>query len=223
MNFFLLERFIHELDAEPKQVLIEATFMEIKIDNELRFGLDSTWNKSLGSLDWNYGSYGAPAAGFDFGFAKGNEWNVTLRALQSNNDTNILSRPKVIIKNNKAAQISVGQEVPYLSVDTTGGATTQRVAFKDISITMDVTPHVEPGERIRMEIKIEIREQIGSVTLAGSETPIISKRTIKTEVFVQSGYTLIMGGLYENKETASLLNCRFLVNCRFLGICSARQ
>ena len=69
---------------------------------------------------------------------------------------------------------------------------------------MEVTPHVEPGDRIRMIIKISIKEQVGTISLGGSDTPITSNRELSTEVFVDSGNTLIMGGLYENKITESL-------------------
>ncbi len=202
-NFILLERFIQELDAEPQQVYIEATFMELKLDNDFKFGFDSSWNQTIGSSDWSYGSSGG-TTGFSLGVLQGNEWSVKLNALSINTDSNILSRPRVLIKNGKKAKIVVGQEVPYLTTDESEGGATQKVEFKDISITMDVEPHVEPGDRIRMIIKISIKEQIGSISLGGSDTPITSNRELSTEVFVKSGNTLIMGGLYENKISESL-------------------
>ena len=202
-NFITLERFILELDAEPQQVYIEATFMELKLDNDFKFGFDSSWNQTIGSSDWSYGSSGG-SSGFSLGVLQGNEWSVKMNALTINTDTNILSRPRVLIKNGKKAKIVVGQEVPYLTTDESEGGSTQKVEFKDISITMDVEPHVEPGDRVRLVISITIKEQIGSISLGGSDTPITSNRQLSTEVFVKSGNTLIMGGLYENKVTESL-------------------
>ncbi|MCD4657361.1 MAG: hypothetical protein K8S87_07430 [Planctomycetes bacterium] len=205
-NFILLERFIQELDAEPQQVYIEATFMEIKLDNDFKFGLDSTAGATEGTTNFNAASSGG-TSGFSFGVLqsnKDNSWSVQLNALSTNTDSNILSRPRVLIKNGKPAKIVVGQEVPYLTTDESEGGITQTVEFKDVSITMEVTPHVEPGDRIRMIIKISIKEQVGTISLGGSDTPITSNRELSTEVFVDSGNTLIMGGLYENKITESL-------------------
>lgn len=232
-NFENIERYIRELDAVPQQVLIESTILEATLTDNTDFGLTSGWQRGAGSLGLGYASPDfnpatvPPGSSFfrtfntsryNFGFVKAGEWEAALTALQRTQDANILSRPKMNVVNNKEGSIKVGTEIPYItSTGSSSGAAAQGVAFKPVTLTMRVIPHIEPGDRIRLEVDITIDAQTGTVTLLGGAQPIVSTRAVKTEIYVNSGETLVIGGLYEDRQTDTISQVPILGDLPVLG------
>lgn len=142
-------------------------------------------------------------------------WGAFLRALRSNTDNNILSTPTLVTMDNEEASMIVGQEVPFStgSYSSTGyGGTTgtigspfQTIKRQDVGLKLKVKPQINEGNSIRLEIEQSVsslvpnsRQTLGSVDL------VTSKREIKTNVQVNDGNLVILGGLIDESETEAL-------------------
>lgn len=126
-----------------------------------------------------------------------------LRLLQSNSNTNILSTPNLLTTDNNKALIKVGQEVPiqtgsYTSVGSGGSTPTNPFSTydrKDVGINLEVTPHVNEGDTI----VLDIRQEVSSLANAASvEGVVTNKREIETQILVADGQTAVLGGLIKD-------------------------
>lgn len=151
----------------------------------------------------------------------GTSFGAILHALQGNGDTNILSAPTLLTMDNEEAEISVGQEVPFLtgSYTNTGSTTSsvnpfQTVERKDVGLTLGVTPQINEGDTVKLKLNLEI----SSLSAASSSlTQITNKRTISNTVAVQSGQMLVLGGLIDDNVSDSQSGVPFLSNIPLLG------
>ncbi len=165
----------------------------------------------VGSLS---GSGITAMAGESYGSDKG--WGAFLQALKANAGSNILSTPTLVTMDNEEASMIVGQEVPFStgSYSSTGmaGATTgtigspfQTIKRQDVGLKLKVKPQINEGDSIRLEIEQSVsslvpnsRQTLGAVDL------VTSKREIKTNVLVNDGNVVVLGGLIDESETESL-------------------
>ena len=155
------------------------------------------------------------AAGLFYSFLNKN-FQVALNALQTSGNSKILSAPSMVVLNNQEAQITVGTQIPivqtsiigYPSTTTTTGTTTNpvtntgigQVSYISTGVTLDVKPRVNPGGLVYMEISQEVSAP-GSAA-AGSNPPI-SQRSLQTQIAVQSGQTVLLGGLISENDILS--------------------
>ena len=128
---------------------------------------------------------------------------IILNALKSQTNTNILSTPSLLTLDNQEAYITVGQEVPFVtgSFTGTGGATTpqnpfQTIQRENVGITLTVTPHVNEGDTVVMDIEQEVSSLTGALSLLASDI-ITNERKIQTKVLVADGRTVVLGGLIQ--------------------------
>jgi type IV pilus assembly protein PilQ len=119
-----------------------------------------------------------------------------LTALESNGNGKILSAPKIATLNNKKARIKQGQEIGYLERDSAGGSS---VKFKDVDLLLEVTPHVTPDNRISMDIVIQKNDVTGFVE--NTTVPIISTNEAQTQLLVNDGDTIVIGGIIKSTST----------------------
>lgn len=172
------------------------------------------------------------AVGENYGNDQG--WGAFLRALKSNTDSNILSTPTLVTMDNEEASITVGQEVPfttgsYSGMGGYGGVTGtaamggiaspfQTIRRQDVGLKLKVKPQINEGDSMRLEIEQSVsslipksRETIGSVDL------VTSKREIKTNVIVNDGQLVVLGGLIDESETEALSKVPGLGDIPVLG------
>lgn len=131
--------------------------------------------------------------------------NVLIRALQSDVNSNVLSTPHLVTLDNEEAQIQVGQEVPFLTgqFTNTGAAGTavnpfQTIERKEVGITLRVTPHINEGDTMLMEIHQEVSNLIpDSEERTGAVDLVTNKRTLTTTVQVDDGALIVLGGLIQ--------------------------
>jgi type IV pilus assembly protein PilQ len=137
----------------------------------------------------------ATSNGFSLNWAKiaGTPFTLdaTLTALESNGNGKILSAPKIATLNNKKARIKQGQEIGYLERDSAGGSS---VKFKDVDLLLEVTPHVTPDNRISMDIIIQKNDVTGFV----DGVPVISTNEAQTQLLVNDGDTIVIGGIIKS-------------------------
>ncbi len=138
------------------------------------------------------------------------KWGGVLQALAGDTDANILSTPSITTLDNEEAEIVVGQNVPFVtgSFSNTAGAGAgntvnpfQTIQRQDVGLTLKVTPQINEGNAIMMDIEQEISSISNSATAASDI--VTDKRSIKTKVLIEDGQVIVLGGLIEDKVNES--------------------
>jgi len=194
---------IKKLDIVPLQVLIEATIAEVKLTDNMRFGLQ--WFFKSGDVTgiFSSGQSGDIASTFP-GFslvAAGSDAKVILDALEKETTVNIVSSPHLMVLDNQTASLQVGDEVPVITrqqQSTIGSpedpsTVLNTVEYRNTGVIMNVTPRVNSGGSIIMEVEQEVSNVVPSAK--ETLTPTISQRKFKSSLVVQSGDTVVLGGL----------------------------
>ena len=217
-----MKSIIRQLDIRRAQVLIESIIAEITNDKAKELGAqfaiagrsnDGTSVpigvsnfSTLGSIVGLFGDNPASSIGdgitIGVGKDEGTRFALLLKALNSSSATNILSTPSIVTLDNQEAEIVVGQNVPfvtgsYTNTGSSDGSTNpfQTIERKDVGITLKVTPQINEGSTI----KLDIDQEISNVAESAAATDLITnKRTLKTSVLVEDGEILVLGGLIDD-------------------------
>jgi len=207
----LLER----LDNIPRQVLIEVLVAEVKLSDELRFGIEwalednehITKQNYRGNIQTDFNTEENIGAGITLSiFNSADDIRAFLKALASDNHVNVLSSPHVMVLNNETATVNVGQEVPIVTTESISDSTTtsnvRTVQYRDTGIILTVTPRINYDGIIILEVEQQVSD-ISEETVEGIQSPIIRNREIKTKVAVKDGQPILMGGLIQTDEESS--------------------
>lgn len=237
---------IEQLDERRAQVYIESLIVEVTGDNAADLGFQWQGiinNRVVGGT--NFGSNGnllqidlAQASGnVGAGLSLGEGLNVGLvrnffgsvglaaiaRALQSQSNTNIASTPNLVTLDNEEAKIIVGSNVPFVTgqFTNTGTATTspfQTIERKDVGITLRIRPQIGENGTIRMQIFQESSSLSSQVAPGTSNAgPSTNKRSIESNVVVDDGQILVLGGLIEDRYTDNRSQVPLLGDIPYLG------
>lgn len=125
--------------------------------------------------------------------------DLELSALQAEGRGEVVSSPRVITANQKEASIRQGVEIPYQESASSGATTTQ---FKEAVLSLTVTPQITPDDRIILDLQVT-KDSVGAVVTneRGGSVPSIDTRAIQTQVLVNNGQTVVLGGIYETEES----------------------
>ncbi|WP_444985193.1 type IV pilus secretin PilQ [Halomonas mongoliensis] len=230
-------RTLDRLDVAVRQVQIEARIV-IASDTATRelgvnWGVSSPRRRAGGRLDLGGASDGTPISGlgglavdfgstergvggatsFAFGYLSGDVLlDLELRALESEGRSYTISQPRVITANQRPAVIKQGQERAYREAAASGAAS---VDFKEAVLSLEVTPQITPDNRIIMDVAIT-NDTFGEAEFAGEEPPI-NKSEIQTQVLVDNGETVVLGGILQTEEIRNLVKTPFLGDLPVLG------
>jgi type IV pilus assembly protein PilQ len=141
--------------------------------------------------------------------------DLELSAAQNEGKSEIISSPRVITANQKQATISQGVEIPYQESASSGATTTQ---FKDAVLKLKVTPLITPDNRVILDLDVSddaVGQQVTSAT--GGSVPSIDTRQIITQVLVNDGQTVVLGGILETTKAKSANKVPFFGDIPFLG------
>jgi len=212
------------IDRVTPQVIIEARIAEVNTDFSQELGFD--WSATAGpayseamdanmagDMVMNFPAQGATSSiGFVFDKVGGTPFllNARLNALETNGEGKIISSPKIVTLDNKKAKIKQGIEWPYLERDDSGGSS---VSYKDIDLLLEVTPHVTPDSRVSMEILIT-KNDIDSIFQG---VPSLSTNEARTELLVNDGDTIVIGGIMKSRRTAGVQGFPWLSKIPLLG------
>ncbi len=131
--------------------------------------------------------------------------DLELSALESEDRGELLSSPKVITADQQEAVIKQGQEVGYVTLQSSGGGIpTATVAFKEIVLELLVTPRITADGRVFLTLKVKKDNLAGFIQTPGGQVPIIDKREVQTGALVDNGQTVVLGGIYEFERNNSL-------------------
>jgi general secretion pathway protein D len=201
-----IERILHQLDVLPIQVMLEAVIAEVKLNDELKFGL--RWAVESGKFKFNLsdaanGFAGASLPGAAWSFVS-SDLQVTLNALSSLTDVKIVSSPNIMALNNQRATLQVGDQVPIVTQQSTGvqtvnAPTVNSVVLKDTGIILSVLPRVNAAGRVILDIDQEVSSVVKTTT-SGIDSPTIQQRKLSTKVIVNDGESIALGGLIQERS-----------------------
>ena len=172
----------------------------------------STGVASNGGLAVDMGSANSASTSFSFGYLSGDVLlDLELNALETENKSQTISQPRVITANQRTATIKQGQEIPYQE-STSSGAT--NIEFKEAVLSLEVTPQITPDNRVIMDLAIN-NDTVSDQSFAGA--PAIDTNQIETQVLVDNGETVVLGGILTQEELRSLSKTPFLGDLPVLG------
>lgn len=237
-----IRRLITQLDIPIKQVLIEARIVNIDkgfVQNlGVRFGVSNP-NHVSGTLEGanNIVNGNTPAATdlnsrlnvdlrapnigdakpASIGLAlaklgKNTLLDLELSALENEGTAEIISNPRIITANQMEAKIEAGEEIPYQESTSSGATST---AFKKAVLSLNVTPQITPDGRIMLNLKVN-QDKRGTQNVAG--IPPIDTRNVQTQVLVDNGQTVVLGGIYEQEKNNQITRVPFLGKLPVVGV-----
>ena len=202
---------LRKIDIAPLQVLIEATIAEVSLSGEFSLGLEWFLKTGLsgdrtGDAQLDLGASGLGAAtGFSYVIRSSGDIRFVLNALASDSRLNIISSPSLMVLNHQEASIQVGDQVPITTQQQQATATDSNIInnieFRDTGILLNVRPRVNANGLVVMEIEQEVSDV--APNSGNSLTPTIQQRKINSTVAVQSGETVVLGGLIRENKTES--------------------
>jgi type IV pilus assembly protein PilQ len=136
--------------------------------------------------------------------------NLELSALQADGKGKIISSPRVITADKNEATIEQGTEIPYQQA-TSSGATS--VSFKKATLSLKVKPQITPDDNVIMTLKVN-KDSVGQVTISG---PSIDTKQVSTEVLVENGGTVVIGGIYTQEERSTTNKVPVLGDLPYVG------
>lgn len=231
-----IETVIAELDVKRSQVMIEAIIVEVtdSFSNtlEILWGTSPTLSGGVSSANLLGSTSSALAvsdnpgaalvqSGLNWGFFRNGSLRSLLHAVASDNNNNVLSTPSIITIDNEEAEILVGSNVPFVTGSQTSAATTTNNPFRtiqreDIGITLKITPKVSKQRTITLAVEQEV-ESVREEQISAAQDLITDKRSIKTNVLVDDGTILVLGGLIEDRTTRNQTKVPLLGDIPLLG------
>jgi general secretion pathway protein D len=216
-----IQHVIETLDVLPNQVFIEATIAEVRLNDQLQFGVEWFFQKGKSAAALSNSSnpngptpyndilgnniLGASVAaafpGFSYALRTASA-QVTLNALNAITNVNIISTPSLTVLDNHQAVLQVGDEVPVTSLQsaTALGNTFTSVSYKDTGVILSITPHISESGRVMLQLIQEV-SNVAPGTGVNSTTPTIQQRKVNTQVVVNDGDSLMLGGLMQNSRS----------------------
>jgi type IV pilus assembly protein PilQ len=225
-----LQQIVARLDVPVRQVLIEARIVEAddQFGESLgvRLGVGASRSVLLNGQSTSVGQLGASnaatgpgaVAGNQIPFAAGNAGqalvapasvavslfnaaadrfiNLELSALEADGRGKVVSRPRVITADQTKALIEQGTELPYQTAMTSGGSTLTQITFRKANLKLEVTPQITPEGGVVLDVDVN-RDSVGQLTTAGYA---INTKHVKTQVRVQDGGTVVLGGIFEDAD-----------------------
>lgn len=219
-NLDVIEELVKELDIPQLQLLIEVRLVETIIGESEKYGFnwpksgtvtltgaDPTGESNFAPGDANNPGYAAYSElpvrenSVKLGILTADELMVTLDLLAKDENSKLISNPKVTTLNNNKAMIRIGTNIPIPQVSRGVGGDLITYEDKAIDVKLEVTPRVEPGNKINLTVHPMIEEIVGYVGPGDYPQPITSIREVQTIVSVISDETVVLGGMVKDNET----------------------
>jgi general secretion pathway protein D len=237
-------RIIKQLDVVRPQILIEAMIVEVDVESNWGFGIDWTLGGQQGthivggsSIMGSVPSYTLPSGITDKTMAvplKASTMTLgylsdrsvlgfmLLNATGQDKNINILSTPHILTIDNHEAEFNVGEEiaVPTNSRVDTNNNIYYTFEYKPVGLKLKLTPHITTGEKITLELFVEVNSVLGTTTTTSTNTiipPDLAKRDIKTKISISDGATIVVGGLMRNTTTETETKVPLLGDIPLLG------
>ena len=231
---------IEQLDQPQRQVLIQVLLAEVTLDGSNDQGMDWSISRDFlpdaalpGKTDGqdftagsNFGSEtGAALGGLSATITNG-DVEFILRAMQSDGRLEILSRPQILAADNQDATIDIGQRVPFVTGSSYNerGNLVNSFEYQDVGVQLSVTPRISPDGFVKMEVEPTISSlSTSSVPISeGFNVPVVNNRSATTQVSVQNGQTIVIGGLISTQDNERVTKIPVLGDIPYLGVAFKR-
>ena len=216
------------LDILAKQVLIEVTIAEVTLTKDLQYGVE--WylrhnGKLNGTLD-TLGNLGIGSGGITYSVARNTgKFQALMNALAKRNLINVLSTPRIVVLDNKSANIQVGTDVPVVTSASSAaglsnnGTTSilRTIEYRNTGVILHVKPTINSNGILTMDISQEVSNAQKNSISSSISSPLILKRSINTSVIVKSGETILLGGLISTETSKTVTKVPLLGDIPILG------
>ena len=214
-DYKMVEIALAKLDVVPLQVLIEASIIEVSLKDDLNYGVEWFFKNSIergnvtegrGTLDLGNPGLSALSPSFSYTIVDtADQVRVALNVLEQESEVNVLSSPSLMVLDNQTAYINVGDEIPVparqsISNINPDSPTVNEIQFRQTGVTLTVTPRVNSSGLVTMEIKQEVSNAV-STTSSDIDAPTIQQRQVESTVAINSGETIVLGGLIQDTQT----------------------
>ncbi len=230
-DYPILEDVISKLDIPRSMVYIECLIMEVNVTSGLNIGTEwkaaQGFNNNSRVVTGGYGNTSDESAyqnlttlkagslpdGFSVGvlgksFTVGGvtfpDIQAVVQALQTDKDVNIIATPQVLTTENEEASIVIGKNVPFQtrSAAEAGTETYNSFEYKDVGITLKITPQISKDRLVRLDVYQELTK-LDSASTSSTDRPTTLKREIETTIIVEDGNSVVIGGLIDETTTQS--------------------
>jgi len=223
-DFALIQAAVEQVDVRPLQVLIEVVIAEVRRDKNFSVGLETILPGYQpfedDDAEVSGSNQGLGLGDFVLGIMQlgGVNLSATLRAAASRGDVTILSRPIVIAVNNKPAEFLVGSQRPFVQVQRSLPTDTpvrdQVVQFKDVGTRLTVLPTISEDGYVMLEVSQEVNAATAEVAF---DAPVISTRSVQTQILVRDGHTAVLGGLTDRQTDITRSGIPILSSIPIIG------
>ena len=213
-DYAKLESALFELDVPPLQVLLETTIVDVTLSGQLSHGVQWFFDHRVPASDATGGRadlVGSGSVGLPVGFPGSLTYSIIdaaeqvrslLVLLETEDKLKVIASPSVLVLDNESATIRVGDQQPIpTTVVTEGGVVSSSVQFKDTGITLQVTPRVNAGGLVTLDISQELTDT-GAIDDASGQRAFL-ERSIQSRVALRSGESVVLGGLIRENNTRS--------------------
>jgi general secretion pathway protein D len=222
-DYTILEAVIQKLDIPRRMVYLEALIMEVNAEKNFEVGVEwvGAFEQSFFGDDQGvvFGGYRAsdqsvlpsledPTLPKGFSMGMISEYieingqlfpslTAILNAYKDDSDVHIISTPQILTTDNEEAEISVGENVPYITSkqENTTGNDFSNYEYKDVGVTLKITPQINQENVVKLQVYVEVIKLKNEAVALATNTPTTFKRTAQTTVIVQDNNTLVLGGI----------------------------
>ena len=202
-NFPRITELVEKLDQPRRQVIIDVFITEVTLDKTVDLGIDFTYlhNEKTNTLKQSFPGTRSVSSGLSYEIIS-NNITAYLRALETTDNLDVISRPQILTKDNSLATLALGRDVPQV-VSTNvsvGGAINSAVVYKPVQTELIVTPQIHPDNYVTLNIEQKI-DDVSAETFQISENfnpQVIIRRSAKTQLCVKDGQTVCLGGFVGN-------------------------
>ncbi len=232
-----VKEYFEVADVSPKRIMIKAEFVEVRLTGKEELGIRWRWkgaydNYPLGAT-FGYPYYARPEPGEEisepraplstlaagigiiFGSVE-QEFRGIIDLLISEGKANLLSSPNIATLEEKEAKIDVGDEYPYETYVIEGGVKVPTIKFKTVGATLLVTPYIKGEKEVILDIESEVSEITGAPPFP-TAPPIVGTRKARTQIAVDDGATIVIGGLLRETEKETRAGVPFLSRLPIIG------
>jgi general secretion pathway protein D len=194
---------LSHIDVPQLQVAINVTMAEVRLTDQLRYGVQFFLDNNEGSFSLFGGTataIGQAAPGFNFLLGSQSNPDVIITAFDEITDVQILSSPSLVVVENETAKFQVGDQVPITTrsvtpVESGTAPVSNEIEYRDTGIILTVKPRISENGLVQLEIEQEISAVAGGAAL----TPVITNRKVSSSIAVVDGQTVLLGGLISDQ------------------------
>lgn len=226
-NLTRISEYVCQVDQPPRQVLIEANILEVKLNDDCRSGINfaalASWsgNKEIG-FGFLSAGIANPQNGFDTAAANATTFLTVegpallglVQALKATTDTKTLASPKVLAVSGQKSKIQIGDRLGYTVLNTNvNQSTQQQVQFLEVGVILDVIPRITRDGRVLMNVKPNV--STGEVT---NDIPSEHTTNVESSVLLNDGQGMVIGGLIQEADNITSRKIPWLGDLPYVGI-----